>query len=129
MREHRLGWLPVVDDAGRVVGVLGRPDLLTVFCWPDAEIRDEVADEVFGRMLLVDPRQVQIDVDRGVVTLSGNLDTRADAEMAVRFVERLEGVLAVVDRPTYRFDERLADAVPGTPLGFEAILRCTAVGR
>ena len=35
----------------------------------------------------------------------------------VRFVERLEGVLAVVDRLTYRFDERLADAVPGTPLG------------
>ena len=108
MREHRLGWLPVVDD-GRVVGVLGRSDLLRLFSRPDADIRDEVADEVFGRMLLVDPRQVEIGVDRGVVTLCGQLDTRADAELAVRFVERLEGVVAVVDRLAYRFDERLAD--------------------
>ena len=46
----------------------------------------------------------------------------------MRFVERLEGVLAVVDRLTYRFDERLADAVPGRRWA-EAILRCTAVGR
>jgi CBS domain-containing protein len=109
MREHRLGWLPVVDDGDRLVGVLGRTDLLSVFSRPDGEIRDEVADEVFGRMLLVDPRQVEIEVDGGVVTLSGQLDTRADAELAVRFVERLEGVVAVVDRLTYRYDERLAD--------------------
>ena len=60
-------------------------------------------------MLLVDSRRVDIAVDRGVVTLCGQLDTRADAELAVRFVERLEGVVSVVDRLTYRFDERLAD--------------------
>jgi CBS domain-containing protein len=110
MREHRLGWLPVVDEAGRLVGVLGRTDLLAVFLRPDDEIRHEVADEVLGRMLLVDPRRVDIEVDGGVVTLSGQLDTRADAELAVRFVERLEGVVAVVDRLTYQFDERLADS-------------------
>ena len=108
MREHRVGWLPVVEQ-GRLVGVLGRSDLLSVFSRPDAEIRREVADEVLGRMLLVDPRRVGIAVDDGVVTLSGQLDTRADTEMAVRFVERLEGVVAVVDRLTYRYDERLAD--------------------
>ena len=113
MREHRLGWLPVVEDDGRVVGVLGRSDLLRVFCRSDAEIRDEVADEVFGRMLLVDPRRIAIDVDAGVVTLRGELDTRADAEVAVRFVERLEGVVAVVDLLTYRYDERLADSKVG----------------
>jgi CBS-domain-containing membrane protein len=110
MREHGLGWLPVVDEAGRVLGVLGRSDLLGVYCRPDADIRDEVADEVLGRMLLVDPRRVRIDVDRGVVTLCGQLDTRADTELAVRFVERLEGVVAVDDRLTYSFDERLADS-------------------
>lgn len=109
MREHRLGWLPVVDD-GRLVGVLGRSDLLTVFDRPDDEIRAEIADEVFGRILLVDPRRVEIEVDAGVVTLSGELDIRADVELAVRFVERLEGVVAVVDRLTYRYDERRADS-------------------
>lgn len=71
MREHRLGWSAVVDGEARVVGVLGRSDLPEVFARPDAEISEEVADEVFGRMLLVDPRRVGIAVDRGVVTLSG----------------------------------------------------------
>ena len=52
---------------------------------------------------------MEIGVDGGVVTLSGQLDTRADEELAVRFVERIEGVVAVVDRLTYRYDERLAD--------------------
>jgi hypothetical protein len=99
----------VVGEGGRVVGVLGRSDLLRVFCRPDDEIRDEVAEEVLGRILLVDPGRVAIEVDRGVVTLTGELDIRADAQMAVRFVERLEGVVAVVDRLTYRYDERLAD--------------------
>jgi CBS domain-containing protein len=110
MREHGVGWLPVVEDDGRVVGVLGRSDLLRVFSRPDGEIRDEVADDVLATILLVDPRRVAIDVDQGVVTLTGQLDTRADTEMALRFVERLEGVVAVIDRLTYRYDERLADS-------------------
>jgi CBS-domain-containing membrane protein len=109
MREHRLGWLPVVEDGGRVVGVLGRSDLLRVFSRPDREIRAEVVDEVLGRVLLVDPRRITVDVDGGVVTLGGQLDLRADAQVAVRLVERVEGVVAVVDRLTYRYDERLAD--------------------
>jgi CBS domain-containing protein len=101
--------LPVVEDGGRVVGVLGRSDLLRVFSRPDREIRAEVVDEVLGRVLLVDPRRITVDVDGGVVTLGGQLDLRADAQVAVRLVERVEGVVAVVDRLTYRYDERLAD--------------------
>jgi hypothetical protein len=64
---------------------------------------------VLGRVLLVDPRRITVDVDGGVVTLGGQLDLRADAQVAVRLVERVEGVVAVVDRLTYRYDERLAD--------------------
>jgi osmotically-inducible protein OsmY len=91
---------------GRRAGPLGPAASLLP---ADDEIRDEVADEVLGRILLVDPHRVAIDVDRGVVTLTGDLDIRADAQMAVRFVERIEGVVAVIDRLTYRYDERLAD--------------------
>jgi len=47
----------VSTNAGRLVGVFGCTDLLTVFLRSDDEIRDEVADEVRGRMLLVDPRR------------------------------------------------------------------------
>ncbi|GAA2570143.1 CBS domain-containing protein [Pseudonocardia hydrocarbonoxydans] len=109
MREHGVSWLPVVDD-GRVVGVLGRADLLTVFHRDDAAIRAEVTDEVFGGMLLVDPARITVRVAQGVVTVTGELDTRADTEVAVRLVEGIEGVVSVVDLLHYRVDERLADA-------------------
>jgi CBS-domain-containing membrane protein len=110
MREHTLSWLPVVDDDGRVVGVLGRSDLLSVFHRGDQEIRAEVVNEVFGRILLVDPSLLTVRVADGIVVLEGELETRADAELAVRFVERVEGVVSVVDLLRYRVDERLADA-------------------
>jgi osmotically-inducible protein OsmY len=62
-------------------------------------------------MLSVDPARVAVEVSGGVVTLDGELDTHADTELAVRLVERVEGVVTVVDRLRYRLDERLADAV------------------
>ena len=72
-------------------------------------------------MLPVDPRQVKIAVDGGVVTLSGQLDTRADTQLAAQFVERLEGVVAVVDRLTYRYRRE------GNPLRLMATP--TSIGR
>jgi CBS domain-containing protein len=37
------------------------------------------------------------------------LDTRLDAQVAVRLIERVEGVVAVVDHLRFRTDERVAD--------------------
>ena len=53
-------------------------------------------------MLLVDPRQVEIAVDGGGLMLFGQLDTRADAQLAALFVERLEGACSPLStsRPT-----------------------------
>jgi CBS domain-containing protein len=109
MREQRLSWLPVTDAEGRVLGVLGRSDLLAVFLRDDAAIRSEVVDGVLVGMLLVDPMRVSVGVVDGVVTVAGQLDTRTDAELAVRFIERLEGVVGVVDRLSYAVDARDAD--------------------
>jgi CBS domain-containing protein len=55
MRELAIAWMPVVDADGRMVGVLGRCDLLAVFLRGNAAIRREVVEEVLGRMLVVDP--------------------------------------------------------------------------
>ncbi len=111
MRDRGVAWMPVVAG-DRVVGVLGRSDLLAVFHRDDDAIRAEVVDEVFRRILLVDPARVRVEVRGGVVTLEGELDTRADVELAVRFSERTEGVVAVVDRLRYRVDDRAADLDP-----------------
>ncbi|GAA2552655.1 CBS domain-containing protein [Pseudonocardia hydrocarbonoxydans] len=109
MREHGLAWLPVVERDGRVVGVLGRSDLLSVFDRDDDGIRAEIVVDVLGRLLGVGADRVSVDVTDGVVTLDGELDTRADARLAVRSAERVEGVVAVADRLGFRVDERSAD--------------------
>ncbi|WP_253258117.1 CBS domain-containing protein [Pseudonocardia sp. N23] len=118
MRTRSVGWLAVVDDSGgrgRLVGVLGRADVLSVFLRGDADLRHEILHGVFGTFLGVDPATMEIDVRDGVATLNGELALRSDAELAVALVGRLEGVVAVVDRLTYRSIESRRDAV-ATPL-------------
>jgi CBS-domain-containing membrane protein len=110
MMEHHLSWMPVCDETRRVVGVLSRSDVLAMFLRADASIRTEILDDVLRRVLLVDPTAVRVEVDGGVVTLTGELDARVDAEVAVRLTERVEGVVAVVDHLRFRNDERLTDA-------------------
>jgi CBS domain-containing protein len=110
MLKHHLSWMPVCDEDRRVVGVLGRSDVLTVFVRDDASIRAEIVDDVLRWVLLADPDRVVVEVDGGVVTLTGLLDTRLDAQVAVRLIERLEGVVAVVDHLRFGTDERVADA-------------------
>ena len=115
MLKHHLSWMPVCDEDRRVVGVLGRSDVLTVFVRDDASIRAEIVDDVLRWILLADPDRVLVEVDGGVVTLTGELDTRMDAHVAVRLIERVEGVVAVVDHLSFRTDERVADA-SATPM-------------
>jgi len=110
MLKHHLSWMPVCDEDRRVVGVLGRSDVLTVFVRDDASIRAEIVDDVLRWILPAHRDRVLVEVDGGVVTLTGELDTRMDAHVAVRLIERVEGVVAVVDHLSFRTDERVADA-------------------
>jgi osmotically-inducible protein OsmY len=64
----------------------------------DTAIRAEVVEGVLLETMLVEPGRVDVEVADGVVTLTGDLGTDRDAELAVRFVERVEGVVGVVDR-------------------------------
>lgn len=110
MRSRKVSWLAVVEpdeqDIARLVGVLGRSDLLGVFLRDDDDLRREVVDQVFTRILLIDPTGVEIAVRDGVVTLAGEVPSRSDAELAVNLVSRLEGVVAVEDGLSYRFAEK-----------------------
>jgi len=110
MRERGVSWLPVLAE-GRLVGVLGRSDLLTVFLRPDAAIKAEVLEDVLGGALVVEPGRVAVEVVDGVVTLTGALDTHGDAEVAMALVSRIEGVVDVVDRLTWQVPDR-PDTIP-----------------
>src|SRR6478735_9573474 len=50
MVERHLRWMPVCDEAGRVLGVISRSDLLAVFLRDDGSIRAEVLEEVLAHV-------------------------------------------------------------------------------
>jgi CBS domain-containing protein len=100
--------LPVVDDAGILVGLVSRADLLRVHLRPDGEMRREVVD-VLGRALWIVPSAVDVEARDGVVTLRGRLETRSLAGLAGNLVAAVPGVVAVENQLTY---ERVDDAAP-----------------
>lgn len=113
MDDERVKRLPVVERAGevggelgRLVGIATRSDLLRVYQRPGAEIEHDVVDEVLGRVLLVEPRAVTVKVHDGVVTLVGRIDRYSTARLAVKLTQAVPGVVEVVDRLGYEFDDR-----------------------
>ncbi|MGW3355460.1 CBS domain-containing protein [Streptomyces bungoensis] len=117
MAEHRVERLPVVDEEDRLVGIVTRRDLLQVFLRPDPVIRDEVIEEVLSRTLWLAPRAVDVSVAQGVVTLSGRMERRSEAEIAVTMAKQVDGVVAVVDRLTHRLDDSRVQPAGQAPHG------------
>ncbi|GAA3776698.1 CBS domain-containing protein [Plantactinospora mayteni] len=105
MAEKGVKRLPVVADDGTLVGIVSRADVLKVHLRSDAELRGDIADEVLRRTLWLEPFEVRLDVDAGVVTLRGHLDRRSLAELTVRLVGSVPGVVAVQDHLTYELDD------------------------
>jgi CBS domain-containing protein len=110
MDRKRVKRLPVVDTDGRLVGIVSRHDLLRVFVQTDESIRAEVLDGVFRRILWIEPPQVAVDVEGGVVTLAGELDQRSVVDIAVRLTTAVDGVVGVVNKLGYRVDDRRLEA-------------------
>jgi CBS domain-containing protein len=105
MESEGIKRLPVTDDLGRLVGIVTRGDVLRVFLRGDDQIRADVVDDVLDRVLVVEPGTVRVAVTRGVVDLEGRLDRRTDTQLAVRLVRAVPGVVDVVDRLTFEFDD------------------------
>lgn len=94
MVDHDVKRLPVVDEAGRLTGILSRSDVVRAFARSDAAI----AAEIEG--LLVSPfalpaGSVRVAVHGGVVTLDGEIESDETAELLAHYVRRVLGVLRV----------------------------------
>jgi CBS domain-containing protein len=105
MDGERVKRLPVVDEAGRMVGIVSRGDLVRVYLRPDGEIRAAVIDEVLRETMWIDPGRIEVGVVGGVVTLTGGLDSRSTAQIVARLTAAVPGVVGVVDRLGYRYDD------------------------
>jgi osmotically-inducible protein OsmY len=95
MVEDEINRLPVVDDAGRIVGIVSRADLVRAFARSDEEILDEIRTDILRRTLWLQPGAVQVRVEAGAVELTGEVETKTDAELLPRLVRRVPGVMSV----------------------------------
>jgi len=100
--------LLVVDDDGRLVGIVSRRDLLRPYVRSDEEILADVRTDVLERALWLRPTDVAVTVDNGVVTLAGTIERRSEAEIAARLTHALPGVVAVENNLQYSWDDMSA---------------------
>src|SRR5690242_20102099 len=99
MYDRKVKRLPVVDQAGRLAGIISRTDVLAVFDRTDAEIREEIMSQVItGRS---EPSWYSVIVKDGVVTLEGTPKTAAIGRDLLRRVRHVQGVVSVRDRFVY----------------------------
>ncbi|AZQ70169.1 CBS domain-containing protein [Streptomyces luteoverticillatus] len=95
MEEHRVKRLPVVDDAGRLVGLVSRGDLLRVFLRTDRAIREEIIEDVLVRTLRQPPSAVGVEVNHGQVRLSGSVRRASLVPVVVQLCQSVDGVVSV----------------------------------
>ena len=100
MNAHHVRSLPVVDPDGKLIGIVGRRDLLSVFLRPDAEIARQVG-EILAELLPGGPTGIEVTVHNGVVILSGQPELAAENDLipvAVRLAWDVDGVVDVVNK-------------------------------
>ena len=101
MHDRHMKRLPVVDDEGRVVGILSRVDVLSVFDQPDGKIRDEVTKNIIQGDFALGPNQINVTVRSGVVTVTGQVESLAVARDLINALKHTEGVVGARSRLSY----------------------------
>lgn len=105
MHERNVRRLVVIDDRGRIAGIVTRSDLLQVFLRSDEDLREDVVANVIPAILLDESRDVDVQVLSNVVTLKGLVDRKSDVEILARVTNAVDGVVGVVNKLTYRWDD------------------------
>ncbi|WMX48447.1 CBS domain-containing protein [Streptomyces roseicoloratus] len=98
MDRAKVKRLPVVDVDGRLVGVLSRSDLVQLFLRRDRAIQEEIVEDVITRTLALSPSDVSVEVEDGIVTLSGTARRPGLVPVLLRLCNSVDGVVEVVDR-------------------------------
>ena len=105
MQQRNIRRLVVVDARGRIAGIVSRSDLLQVFLRTDEDLREEVESRIIPAVVPTDAATIQVAVESNVITLSGEVDRRSDAEVLTRLARDVDGVVDVVNMLTFRWDD------------------------
>ena len=112
MHERNVRQLVVVDDRGKIAGIVSRGDVLQVFLRADEDLRDEIVEGIIPELMLASDDPIDVKVSYSVVTLEGNVDRKSDAEIVGRMARSVDGVVGVINGLTYRWDDTVREALP-----------------
>ena len=101
MFDKRVKRLPVTDDDGRLIGIVTRSDVLSVYSRPDADIQREITQDLILCTFLCDPGRFTVTVKDGIVTIEGAPETASVGYDIIDAIRHVEGVVAVRDRLSY----------------------------
>lgn len=105
MDRHAATCLPVTDESGKLLGVVGPRNLLQVFLRPDEEIAGEIIKDVLVGYLGTNPALVQVEVTDGVVRLAGELERKSMIALIRPAVRAIDGVIDVEGELSYALDD------------------------
>ena len=105
MDRHHITCLPVTDEVGKLLGVVGPQNLLQVFLRPDDEIRTEIIEDVLAGYLGTNPALVHVEVTDGVVELAGELERKSMVALIRPAVRAVDGVIGVEGELGYASDD------------------------
>ena len=102
MTAQHVRRLPVVDEKGKLAGIVSRRDLLSVFLRPDEDIAADVR-RLLDELLLAEPGEADVSVRDGIVTLTGTLDPKTGPHgdlipAAIKLMWGVDGVVDIIDR-------------------------------
>lgn len=109
LHQQRAHALLVVDEAGRLAGIVTRADVLKVFLRTDAELEADVNREADYLRKLFPKDQVSVRVRDGVVSLEGKTWVRSASERLAAFAAGVPGVVGVDNKLEHTIDDYLVD--------------------
>ncbi len=102
MLDDAVNRLPVIDDDGKLVGIVTRADLVRAFTRSDGEIEMEIRKELISRTFWLQPTDLDVSVLGGEVTVAGEVDTKSDAELLPELIGQVPGVVSVESKLTWK---------------------------
>jgi CBS domain-containing protein len=102
MNKARIKRVLIVDESGKLCGLVSRSDILRAFARPDLEIIEEIRGRLLKEVLWINPIIVDVKCDDGNVSLRGHLETRNDAQLLLELTRGLDGVVSVKDQLTWQ---------------------------
>jgi CBS domain-containing protein len=94
--------LPVVED-GRLVGIVTRADLVRLFTRSDEEIARDIRHDVVKRLWIA-PERIEVEVEQGEVVLRGEAETEVEAELLLKRIPLVAGVVGVRSELSWAVD-------------------------